>query len=239
MKIEVSNINTKDYYDSAYSTYGFQAQRRYPNEEFMRFIGKNYGSLDKRQKNKIKFLELGCGAGANLWPLAVEGFDVHGLDISDEGIKLAERMLEQWGTKGTLVQGSMDTIPYPDNTFDIVADVFSSYCLNETEFKNYLLEVKRVLKPGGLYFSYHPSKNSMAYINHPPAVKIDNSTLSGILRETSPFKCNNHNCRFIYPDEYKSLLGDIGLKTVDLEVISRTYNQMTEYFEFVTITAKK
>jgi len=239
MKIEISNINTKDYYDSAYSTYGFQAQRRYPNEEFMRFIGRNFGPIDKFEKNKIKLLELGCGAGANLWPLAAEGFDVHGIDISEEGIKLAERMFEQWGAKGTLTQGSMDNIRYADNTFDVVADIFSSYCLTESEFANFLLEVKRVLKSEGLYFSYHPSKNSMAYINHAPALKVDNSTLSGILREDSPYKCNNHNCRFIYPDEYKNLLGDVGLKTIELEIVSRTYNQMTEYFEFVTIIAKK
>lgn len=239
MKIEVKNVDTKSYYDDAYARFGFHAQRRYPNEELMRFMGRNFGALPREQKAKIKFIELGCGAGANLWPLAIEGFDVHGLDVSIEGVKLAQQMLEHWHTSGTLVQGSMDSVPYDDNSFNVVADVFSSYCLDEKQFLLYLKEVKRILIPGGLYFSYHPSKNSMAYINHAPAVKIDGSTLNGIMRDDSPYRCNNHNCRFIYPDEYRNHLESVGLVVQELETVGRTYNQMTEYFEFVTVTAKK
>jgi len=237
---EIHSTSTKDYYDKAYSKYGFQAQRKYPNEELIRFFGRNFNHMDKAQKSEIKFLELGCGAGANLWPLAAEGFDVHGIEISNEGVELARAALENWGVEATVTEGSMLGTSYPNSMFDVVADVFSSYCLDEVEFKSkFLPEVFRILKPDGFFFSYSPSKNSMAYINHAPARKIDGSTINGILRATSPYRCNNHKCRFIYPDEYRSILVDMGFRVVELEVVTRTYNQMTELFEFVTIVARR
>lgn len=238
-KIDVTNVDTKDYYEEAYGKYGFHAQRRYPNEEFLRFLGRNFSKLSPEEKSKLKLLEVGCGAGANLWVPAREGFDTHGQDISSEGIELCGQMMKYWGVEAKLFVGSMVEIPFEDNSLDIIVDVFSSYCLNETEFKKFLLEINRVLKPGGKFFSYQPSKNSDAYKNHAPAVKIDDSTLNGIFREGSPYACNNHDCRFIYPDEYKIALEKAGFKVPYIETVSRTYSGMCEYFEFVTVEAQK
>lgn len=67
-----------------------RAWGRYPNEELVKFIGKNFFRIPKEERQNIKILELGCGQGANLWFLAKEGFDVYGIDISPSAIKKQE-----------------------------------------------------------------------------------------------------------------------------------------------------
>src|SRR5437588_4391821 len=124
----------RDWYQKSYATHGLSTQRRYPNEEFLRFMGGRFFVLDFAQRPKIKILELGCGSGANLWMIAREGFDAYGIDLSDEAIKLCRLMLESWGVRARLTTGSMSYLPYPPEMFDAVADVFSAYCLNEAEF---------------------------------------------------------------------------------------------------------
>jgi ubiquinone/menaquinone biosynthesis C-methylase UbiE len=131
------NVICKSWYDQSYGDYGFAAQRRYPNEELLRFFGRHFFSLPFLRRKAIRVLETGCGSGANLWMIAREGFDAHGIDLSFAGIKLCEQMLSQWQTSATLKVADMTAIPYSDSSFHAVVDVFSSYCLNESGLGNF------------------------------------------------------------------------------------------------------
>jgi SAM-dependent methyltransferase len=230
---------TLKWYDNSYATKGLAAQRRYPNEELLRFLAAHFFQVAKAQRSDIKILEVGCGSGANLWVIAHEGFDAYGLDLSDEALKLCEAMLGSWGVAAKLSNGSMTTLPYPDSMFDAAVDVFSSYCLNEGEFDQYLNEVARTLKPGGRYFSYAPSTASTAFTDHSPASMIDSRTLDGIRRESSPYSGNLYPFRFISSDEYAVALDARGFAVTANEKIGRTYRGGEEYFEFVSIAAQK
>ena len=140
---------TKVWYDDLYAQQGFAAQRRYPNEELLRFMGAHFFGIDHLQRRQISILEVGCGSGANLWMIAREGFDAHGLDLSEEALTLCRTMLTSWQTEAILASGSMTAMPYSDLRFDAVVDVFSSYCLDEANFSRYLNEVSRLVKQGG------------------------------------------------------------------------------------------
>ncbi len=118
-------------------------------------------------------LEVGCGSGANLWMIAREGFEAHGLDLSQDGLALCEEMLRKWGTSASLKQGDMTNIDYENSFFDVLVDVFSSNCMPEKDFDRFLDEVSRVLKRGGRFFSYHPSKSSDVFREPGPALRID------------------------------------------------------------------
>jgi SAM-dependent methyltransferase len=229
----------RDWYQESYAKLGFAAQRRYPNEEFLRFIGGRFGNVSPAQRANIKVLELGCGSGANLWMLAREGFDAYGVDSSAEALSLCKRMLEHWQVRAHPEEASMTELPYARASFEIVADIFSAYCLDEKDFVRCLAEVSRVTKPGGYFFSYSPSKNSDAFKNHFPASKLDASTLDGILRPSSPFAGNRYPFRFISPTEYAEMLLEHGYKVLSNEQIGRTYRNGEEYFEFVCIAAQK
>ncbi len=230
---------TRAFYDRAYAQEGFAAQRLYPNEELLRFMGSHYFGIPREKRGKIKILEIGCGSCANLWMIAREGFDAYGLDLSAQSLTLGAEMLRHWETGATLTEGSMTALPYPDRTFDAVVDVFSSYCLPEQAFAQCLDEVARVLRPGGRFFSYTPSKNSDCFKRYEPSVRIDASTLDGIHRATAPFAGQHYPFRFIAPEDYPTLLSERGLGTTRCERIGRTYRDGQEYFEFVSLHALK
>ena len=230
---------TKKWHEDSYAKLGFGAQRRYPNEELLRFMGGSYFGMDHARRTDIAILEAGCGSGSNLWMIARDGFDAYGLDLSEKALKLCRLMLESWHVDASLSVGSMTAMPYDDDKFDAVIDVFSSYCLNEAEFARYLDDVARVLKPGGRYFSYAPSKNSDAFTNFAPSRKLDPSTLDGIRRETAPYCGNTYPFRFIAPHEYATALNERSFVISSNERISRTYRGGAEYFEFVSIAAQK
>lgn len=232
------NHECKSFYENSYESSGFGAQRRYPNEELMRFMGRTFFSIPREKRKGIRILEVGCGSGGNLWAIAQEGFDAYGIDLSGEGINLCHRMLESRGCAATLQVGDMADLPYEFGFFDAVVDVFSSYCLSEIDFMRYLDGVARVLKPDGKYFSYTPSKNSDVFKEAVASDKIDPSTLNGIHRPSAPFYGNFYPFRFTSRDEYAALLAEDFTVTYS-EVVGRTYRSGQEYFEFVVVQAER
>lgn len=236
------NEECRSFFDASYRSAGLGAQRRYPNEELMRFMGRNFFSVPRSERKHIKLLEVGCGSGANLWALAREGFDVYGSDLSSEAIHLSRGMLESFDCTAHLEAGDMINLAYEEDFFDAVLDVFASYCLTEEHFAKFLNGVARVLKPGGIYFSYTPSKNSDVFKQTPASEKIDASTLNGIHRPSAPFYGNDYPFRFTGREEYARLLAAAGngaLSVTYNETVGRTYRDGKEYFEFVVVEAVK
>jgi SAM-dependent methyltransferase len=233
------NKTCADWYSTSYGHGGFASQRRYPNEELLRFFGRHYFPLPRERRREIRVLEVGCGSGANLWMIAREGFDAYGIDLAPEGISLCNQMLEFWGTQATLTAADMTDVPYPDSHFDVIVDVFSSYCLYEAGFDRFLKEVARLLKMGGRYFSYSPSKESDVFKNPEPSQRLDASTIDGIRRPDAPFAGNLYPWRFITREEYAAALHRHGLSLAYSETLGRTYREGREYFEFVVVGAEK
>lgn len=114
----MDNEVCRNWYEHSYNSEKLAAQRRYPNEELCRFMGRTWFQLPRAARHDVKILELGCGSGANLWMLKREGFDTYGLDLSPEAIHLAHKMLEFWGADfapeegpGHLLVGDMTELP--------------------------------------------------------------------------------------------------------------------------------
>lgn len=236
---ETIKINEK-FYNNSYKTLGIKAQRRYPNEELCRFMGRNFFDKDDAQdRSRIKILETGCGSGTNIWMVAKEGFDAYGIDLSGEGILLAQKMLDNYGVYANLSVQDMCFLKFEDSFFDVVFDVFSSYCLSKKEHLVYLQEIKRVLKPEGLFFSYFPAKQSDTFLLPEDALFIDPDTLASVTRKDSPFYGQNYPFRFIHSREYEKALLNLGFEIQYSETVAKTYNKRTEIFEFVVIEAKK
>lgn len=233
------STNVETFYDDAYGTQGTAAQRRYPNEEVVRFLARHFLALPRPARAAVRILDVGCGSGANLWMLAREGFDAHGLDLSAEGLKVCAEVLAGWGVAATLRQGSMTALPYADGFFDAVVDCFASNCLDDSQHAAFRAEATRVLRPGGRFFSFHPSRRSDAYLDRAPAKLVDESTLDGILRPSSPFFGNGYSFRFTTNAAYAADLQALGLEVTANERAGRTYAAGAEYFECVSIMARK
>lgn len=236
----MNNSVTKDWYDESYRSGQFKSQRLYPNEELLRFLGRTYFSVTIReQRHAIKILELGCGSCANLWMIAKEGFDAYGIDLSPEAITLGHQMLAHWHTTADLQVADMTKLPYPDQSFDTVVDIFSSYCLPLDLFNHCLTEVHRCLKPRGVFFSYTPSVRSDAFTDYAPAIKIDDCTLSGICRTSAAYSGNHYPFRFMNISQYRQILQSHRLTPYYAETTARTYFNQAERFEFISIASQK
>lgn len=100
---------------------------------------------------EFKILDIGCGDGLDLKIFKQLGYkDLTGLDNSEELIGLAKQSVE--GV--TFVVGSADETPFADNSFDVVYVNTSIHHL--TDFKKFLLEIKRILKNDGLFCFIEP-----------------------------------------------------------------------------------
>jgi len=237
---EVSgSTTTAEWYERSYVAQGLGAQRRYPNEELIRFLARNFFHLPRQERARISILDAGCGSCSNLWAIAHEGFDAHGMDISPESLRLGRQVLAGWQTAAHLSVGNFLAMPYKAESFNAVVDVFSSNVLNAEEFEGYLAELRRVLKPGGRFFLFTPSVESDAFKNHLPAKKLDEFTLNGIYREDSPYHGNFYPFRFSEPALLQQMLLRNELQPENVELVTRTYNQRAESFQFIALDAQR
>jgi hypothetical protein len=69
----MTDITVSTWHDERYRKLGLGAQRRYPNEEFIRFLAGHFFDVPHDERQAIRILEVGSGSGANLWAIAREG----------------------------------------------------------------------------------------------------------------------------------------------------------------------
>jgi ubiquinone/menaquinone biosynthesis C-methylase UbiE len=96
--------------------------------------------------NGPEVLELGHGPGHLQSSLVGSNFSVYGIDQSFQMSQLTKKRLAQLETGNTCVNGKAQQLPYINNHFDTVVTTFPTVYINDHET---LLEIKRVLKPGG------------------------------------------------------------------------------------------
>lgn len=121
----------------------------YPNENLVAYIYRNYSKEERLGK---KALDIGCGAGANTWMLAHEGFDTYGIDLSERGLELNRKRLESMELQATLYQGDFSELPYENAFFDQIIDDGNSGLNTIDNIKKTFREFYRVLKTGGKYY---------------------------------------------------------------------------------------
>jgi ubiquinone/menaquinone biosynthesis C-methylase UbiE len=119
-----------------------------------------------------KVLDVGCGMGREAFALNDMGFTVIGIDISEKVINQVTELSKQNGYSIPFSVYDGHTLPYEDNTFDVViiwAQTFGIMHGNTYKVK-FLHECKRILKKEGLLsFSGHDykyvTKNYKQYID--------------------------------------------------------------------------
>ncbi len=98
-------------------------------------------------------LDVGCGGGAVVARLLKQCPQGHvdGIDISTVGVLMSAEANEQAIEQGrcTICLGSVDELPYPDASFDLVTACETIYFWPDCD--RAFGEVLRVLKPGGTF----------------------------------------------------------------------------------------
>ena len=96
-------------------------------------------------------LDIGCGGGKALNRLAAraENGKAYGIDYAESSIKVSRRKNRRFIMTGRVevLHGTVSSMPFADEMFDLVTAVESHYFW--PDLAGDLLEIKRVLKPGG------------------------------------------------------------------------------------------
>jgi SAM-dependent methyltransferase len=113
-------------------------------------------SIAERLKgeNAVTVLDLGCGSGWLSVYLAncQSELEISGIDLAPQAIKLAEQWASEDGLSIKFRVGDVAALPYEEGRFDAVVanSIFEHLTLELAQAA--LLEAKRVLKPGGVFF---------------------------------------------------------------------------------------
>ena len=109
------------------------------------------------KKNPSAILEIGCGIGATLVSLASKNLSyLVGVDISASQIKMAKRVVNHCKLEDVIqlhVMDAAEKFKFEDNLFDVVFAESVLGILNHNSLSKAMEEVKRVLKPGGIFIS--------------------------------------------------------------------------------------
>jgi ubiquinone/menaquinone biosynthesis C-methylase UbiE len=102
------------------------------------------------ERKALRVLEIGCGPGRLMRPLAPLVGEIHGVDISDAMIGLALENLKDVPNAFAHVSSGATLSSFPDQSFDFVYSyaVFQ-HIPSRAVVLSYLKEARRVLKPGG------------------------------------------------------------------------------------------
>lgn len=129
---------------------------KYPSENLIRFIARNF--YNAKDRAKINILELGFGTGANLWFCAREGFSVSGIEWSKTGADRFRSRMEAENLSDKIKQieiGDYLTMldSFEDESFDAIIDVASLCCNDREKSKSIFQKAFRKLKVGAKFYS--------------------------------------------------------------------------------------
>jgi len=107
----------------------------------------------------FKILDIGCGYGRLTIPLAKEGHNIEGVDLSPNLIEEAKLRAKKENLDVAFKIGDMRSLPYKDDSFDVVICMWStfSYMLTVEDQVKALEQMARVLTKGGIAIIDLPS----------------------------------------------------------------------------------
>ena len=136
----------------------------------------------KRMADRIpefeRGLDIGCGTGTFLEFMKSKGGELYGIDISGRMLKVAAKK----HTGIEFLRGSALHLPFRDASFDAVFSTMMMHHLTHEERTAALAEIRRILRPGGIYYSLEFGEEGLDRIGR--AVTglgyLDESELSGL-----------------------------------------------------------
>ncbi|MCX5884684.1 MAG: class I SAM-dependent methyltransferase [Proteobacteria bacterium] len=154
----MKNVN-KEKWDEIYKIKKQKGSfNKYPTEHIVVFIAKNYYKASDR--SAIKILEIGCGSGCTLTYLAKEGFDAYGVDHSEYAIEMSKEFLLINQCSAQVSVQCATVLPYADNFFHACVESNSIHCNTTEDIRLMMIEIHRVLRPGGKFFGIFVSDRS-------------------------------------------------------------------------------
>jgi ubiquinone/menaquinone biosynthesis C-methylase UbiE len=154
-----------------------------------RFINK---ILENEQGGKI--LDIGCGTGEIHSFLQKDHRQITGVDVSKESLKIAQT---NYPTHNYQPYDGY-TLPFEDNTFDIALTICVMHHVVPSQWKHFVNEMVRIVKPGGwiFIFEHNPySPLTRLAVNRCPfdkdAVLLQAKKVESLLKNTQSVACKS------------------------------------------------
>jgi len=125
-----------------------QQLNRYPWDSVVSFV---FACKPNKPREDTRILEVGCGAGNNLWFAAREGFNVTGIDFSAAAIDYAKARFDNENLSGSFAVGSFDQLPEEDKQYDLIIDRGALVCAPLSEVKLAIKQIHQLLHVGGKF----------------------------------------------------------------------------------------
>lgn len=252
----------KKWYEKLFANYAY----KYDKESFTRGTLGECDFIEKEInfQRDIRILDIGCGTGRHAIELARRGYNVTGVDLSENQLARAREKAEDSGVKVDFFQMDARALSY-NAEFDLVIMLCEGgFPLMETDEMNYeiLKSAARALKkPGKLIFTtlnglfplFHSVEEFCARDQGEGNAVYKNNTFDLMTfrdhniteveddsGQRISLQCNE---RYYIPPEISWLLKSLGFKVVDifgarLGEFSREHTLRTQDFEMLVIAQK-
>ncbi len=154
-------------------------------------------------------LDVGCGTGGVTIPARIrvgESGSAVGIDPAPEMIAVARRKASRAGLEVDFRVGVIESLPFPDETFDAVTSSLMMHHLPQHLQVKGFAEVKRVLKPGGRILIADMMRPSASFFkrfftllaHHGHGVQFGIEDLPTLIREAGFEDVEQLDARFLF-----------------------------------------
>lgn len=144
---EVALDNQREW-ETTYASETGAHKNQYPTELVIGYVMRNYRRAVGEDGRRLSCVDLGCGWGNNLKFLKERGFDAWGIDFSQTAVDHIKADITEQARCGHFKE-----LPFEDERFDFAIDKSAIQNNTYDDIALTLAEVRRVLKPGGGFFS--------------------------------------------------------------------------------------
>ncbi len=102
--------------------------------------------LVDRLPKRAKVLDAGCGPGVPVTRYLARFFLVTGVDISEQQVKLARRLVP----RARFICDDIESLAFRDESFDAICSYYAIFHVLRSRHKRILKNFHRMLRPGGL-----------------------------------------------------------------------------------------
>lgn len=154
---------------------------KYPYDGVVVFMNRVLKAT-KRSAEQCRLIEIGCGAGNNIWFAAREGFEATGIDMSQSALAHARARLKNDALSAKFVDGDFTKLPLENETFDVALSRAAITQTGRSSGRKACDELLRVLKPGGyLYSEIYSTESSTRGAPGPDGTLVDvEGPMSGV-----------------------------------------------------------
>ena len=174
------------------------------------------------KKDCVVILDLGCGTGNDVRRLAQAGFQVTGLDYSQQALDLA-RSKDIPATK--FIQADMaEELPFPECHFDAVTSNVALHMFDDSTTQYVIEEVRRIIRPEGP-FIFHINSTEDRQLRVKRRAVLEELSKNRVREE------DGQTVHFFSQSELESLFDD--WSTLQLEHVEIPHGRTGEPFKKV------